>query len=90
MKKLMFDKGKKMEGSMEEGYISYEYFYYGSEYINRIDNTPGTMIWDDKRDEDKREGELLQTNGHYYTLKKLRRKYSFVAKFKRKSLIFQF
>ena len=28
-----------------------------------IKNTPGTVIWDDERDEYKREGELLQTNG---------------------------
>jgi hypothetical protein len=54
---------EKLEGSMEEGYISYEYFYYASEYIKQMDNTPRTMIWDDKRDEDKREGEILQMNG---------------------------
>ena len=48
---------------MEEGYISYDYFFYASEYIKQIDNTPGEMIWDDEMDEDKREGELLQTNG---------------------------
>ena len=48
---------------MVEGYISYEYFYYSSDYIKQIDNRPGALIWDDERDEDKREGELLQTNG---------------------------
>ena len=47
---------------MAEGYISYESFYYSSVYINKIDNTPGVVIWDDERDEDKREGELLQMN----------------------------
>jgi hypothetical protein len=45
---------EKLEGSMEEGYISYGYFYYVSEYIKNIDNTPGVVILDDKRDEDKR------------------------------------
>jgi hypothetical protein len=54
---------EKTEGSMEEKYISYESFYYASEYIKHIDNTPGVVIWEDERDEDKREGELLQTNG---------------------------
>ena len=48
---------------MEEGYILYESFYYSTEYIKQIDNTPGVVFWDDERDEDKREGELLQTNG---------------------------
>ena len=48
---------------MAEGYISYESFYYASEYIKQIENRPGVVIWDAKRDEDKREGELLQTNG---------------------------
>jgi hypothetical protein len=54
---------EKPEGSMEEGYISYDSFYYASEYIKKIENTLGAMIWDDERDEDKREGELLQMNG---------------------------
>ena len=48
---------------MVEGYISYESFYYASEYIKQIDNRPGAVIWDDERDEEKRQGELLQTNG---------------------------
>ena len=48
---------------MVEGYISYEYFYYTSEYIKHINNTPGAVIWDDERDDDKRERELLQMNG---------------------------
>jgi hypothetical protein len=54
---------EKLEGSMVEGYISYESLYYSSEYIKKIENTPGAVIWDDERDEDKREGELLQMNG---------------------------
>ena len=45
---------EKPKRSMTEGYISYESFYYASEHINQIDNTPSAMIWDDKRDEDKR------------------------------------
>ena len=43
----------KPEGSMAEGYISYEYFYYASEYIKQIDNIPSVVIWDDEMDEDK-------------------------------------
>ena len=65
MKKLkgFVRKREKPKGSMEEGYISYEPFYYASEYIKKIENRLGVLIWDDERDEDKREGELLQTNG---------------------------
>ena len=48
---------------MEEGYISYESFYYSSEYIKQIENRPGAVTSDDERDEDKREGELFQMNG---------------------------
>ena len=48
---------------MAEGYISCESLYYASEYIEQIDNIPGAVIWDDERDEDKREGELLQMGG---------------------------
>jgi hypothetical protein len=51
-----------LEGYMEKGYISYESLYHSSEYINHIDNTLGAVIWDDKRNKDKREGELLQMN----------------------------
>ena len=40
---------------MEEGYISYDSFYYASDYIKQIDNTLGAVIRDDERDEDKRE-----------------------------------
>ena len=35
---------------MTKGYIVYESFYYSSEYINKIDHTPGTIIWDDECD----------------------------------------
>jgi hypothetical protein len=48
---------------MVEGYIVYESFYYASEYIKQINDTPGIVVWDDQWDEDKREGELLQMNG---------------------------
>jgi hypothetical protein len=48
---------------MVEGYIVYESFYYASEYIKQIDDTLGGVVWDDHQDEEKREGELLQTNG---------------------------
>ena len=48
---------------MAEGYISYDSFYYDNEYIKQINNRSGVVIWDDERDEDKREGEMLQTNG---------------------------
>ena len=50
---------EKPEGSIAEGYISYDSFYYANEYIKQIDNALGTVIWDDERDEEKREGELL-------------------------------
>jgi len=53
---------EKLEGSVGEGYISYESFYYMSEYIKNIDNTSGVLIWDDEWDEEKIEGALLQTN----------------------------
>ena len=62
----------KPEGSMEEGYISYESFYYANEYIKYIDKRLGAVIWDDERDEDKREGELLQTNGKRCLIKSKR------------------
>ena len=54
---------EKPKGSMVEGYISYESFYYSSEYIKQIDNKPAVVIWDDERDEDKIEGELFQMSG---------------------------
>ena len=40
--------------------------------ITQIDNRPGAMIWDDERDEDKREGELLQMNGKMRLIKSKR------------------
>ena len=54
---------------MAEGYILYEYLYYASEYIKQIDNRKGAVIWDDQMDEDKREGELLQTSGKKHLIK---------------------
>ena len=62
----------KPEGSMAEWYISYESFYYASEYIKQIKNIPGTVIWDDERDEEKREGELLQMSGKKRLIKSKR------------------
>ena len=57
---------------MAEGYISYESFYYASEYINQIEKRSGAVIWDDEMDEDKREGELLQTSGKKRLIKSKR------------------
>ena len=45
---------------MENGYILYESFYYASQYIKKINDTPGVAILDDECDEEKREGELLE------------------------------
>ena len=56
-------KKEKPKGSMAEGYIVYESFYYVSEYNKQINHTPDTMIWDDESDEDKREWEVLEMNG---------------------------
>jgi hypothetical protein len=47
---------------MEEGYILYDSFYYSSEYIKQIDDALGALVWDDQRDENKREGEIIQMN----------------------------
>ena len=55
-------KKEKPKGSMAEGYIVYESFYYANEYIKQINHTPGIVIWDDEQDEDKRNGKLLQMN----------------------------
>ena len=65
MKKLkgFVHQREKLKGSMAKGYISYDSLYYSSEYIKQIDNTPCAMIWDEERDKDKREWELLQMNG---------------------------
>ena len=57
---------------MAEGYISYESLYYASEYIKQINNRPGVVIWGDELDEDKREGELLQTSGKKLLIKSKR------------------
>jgi hypothetical protein len=48
---------------MVEGYIVYESLYYVNEYIKKIDDTIGVVAWYNQLDEEKREGELLQTNG---------------------------
>jgi hypothetical protein len=44
---------------MVEECIVYESFYYASEYIKKIDDTPRVVVWDNKLDEDKRKGKLL-------------------------------
>ena len=51
------------EGYMVEGYIVYQLFYCASEYIKKIDDTQGVVVWEEELDEDKREEEFLQTNG---------------------------
>ena len=63
---------EKPKGSMAEGYISYESFYYANEYIKQINNIPSAVIWDDQMDEEKREGELLQTSGKKRLIKSKR------------------
>ena len=57
---------------MAERYISYKSFYYANEYIKQIENRPSAVIWDDERDEDKREGELLQMSGKKCLIKSKR------------------
>jgi hypothetical protein len=47
---------------MQDRYIVYKLFYYASEYIKQIDDTEGVVVWDEHQDEDKMEGEILQTN----------------------------
>ena len=37
-------KRENLEGSMVEGYIVYELFYYASEYIKKINDTLGMII----------------------------------------------
>ena len=59
-----------LEGYMEKSYISYESFYYSSEYIKQVKNTLGAVIWFDKRGEDKREGEILEMNGKRHMIKR--------------------
>jgi hypothetical protein len=46
---------EKLEGSMAEGYIVYESFYYVSEYIKQIDDISGAIILDDHQDVDIKE-----------------------------------
>ena len=48
---------------MMEGYIVYELFYDGNEYIKKIENTPGVVVRDEQHDKDKREEDLCETNG---------------------------
>ena len=48
---------------MVEGYVVYESFYYANEYIKQIDDTLGEVVWEEELDEEKREWEILQTNG---------------------------
>jgi len=63
MKKLKgFVRQEKPKGPMTERYIVYESFYYTSEYIEQIHDTPGRVVWNGQQGKDKREGELLQTN----------------------------
>jgi hypothetical protein len=35
---------EKPEGSIVEGYIVYESFYYASEYLKKIDDTPSVVV----------------------------------------------
>jgi hypothetical protein len=39
---------EKLEGSMVEGYIVYESFYYANEYIKQIYNIQGETVLDDQ------------------------------------------
>ena len=40
---------------MVEGYIVNRSFYYPSEYIKKIDDTPCILVWDDQWKKEKRE-----------------------------------
>jgi len=64
-------KREKLEGYILDGYVSYKSFYYASEHIKQIYNTLGAVIWDDERDEDKSEGELLKMNGKKCVIKSM-------------------
>jgi hypothetical protein len=44
---------------MMEGYIIYDSLYYANRYIEKINDTPSTLVWDDHQNEDKREAEIL-------------------------------
>ena len=59
----------KLEGYVAEGYIEYELFYYSSEYIKQINDTPRLVVWEEELYESKREGDLLQTNGKRHMIK---------------------
>ena len=54
---------EKPEGYTVEGYFLDDSLYYASEYIKKINDTQGVVVWEEELDEDKREGVLLQTNG---------------------------
>lgn len=54
---------------MEEWYIVYESFYYTSEYIKQIKETPSIVVWGKRHDEEKRKGDLLQINGNECMIK---------------------
>ena len=58
MKELkgFFQQMTNLEGSMVERYISYESFYYASEYIKKIDDTPRAVVWKEELDEEKGKG----------------------------------
>jgi len=47
---------------MVEEYIVYKSLCYVSEYNKKTENKVGEVVWDDQREEDKREGEILQMN----------------------------
>ena len=53
---------EKLERSVVKTYTIYESSYYASDYIKKIDDTPRAVVWEEELDEDKRKGELLQTN----------------------------
>ena len=40
-----------IEGSMVEGYIVYDSFYYANEYIKQIYDTQGPIVWEEALDE---------------------------------------
>ena len=57
---------------MAKGYMSYDSFYYASEYIKQIEKITGTVIWDDEMDKYKRKGEFLQMSGKKRLIKSKR------------------
>ena len=56
------------EGSMGEGYIVQESFFYASEYLSEMDPSAPRM-WDADKDSEKLEGKVLETDGRPYSLK---------------------